>query len=116
MAAGAFPSASITVTEAGVYKVVSSLQCKNTVVGPALELDMWIAVGGIPVPNSTTRVAINQNQEVVMTVEWLLVLAASDSFNVEIYVPVAGPEALAVPAAPPVPAIPSIITTVLRIA
>jgi hypothetical protein len=111
----ALPSASITVGVAGLYKVVASLQCDNTAVGVQV-LDMWCAVGGIAVPNSATRIAINQNTEAVMTVEWFLSLAASDAVNVEIYAPVAGPQALAVPAAAPVPAIPSIITTILRIA
>lgn len=109
------PSANITLTAAGTYKVVTSLQCDNTVVGSQV-LDMWCEVNGTAVPNSGSRVAINQNQETLMTVEWFLTVPASAVLSVVVYAPVAGPQALAVPAAPPVPAIPSIITTVVRIA
>ena len=110
----ATPSANIVVATAGVYRVLASLQCDNTAVG-ALPLDMWVSVGGVAVPNSATRVAINQNQEVVMAVEWLLQLAAGASVAVQIAGAV-GTQILAVAAAPPIPAIPSIITTIQRIA
>lgn len=109
------PSADIVITNAGTYKVLTSLQCDKTT-GGADQLDMWVSVNGTAVPNSATKLQINQNQESVMTVEWFLTLAASDAVSVHTYAPTAGLQALAVAAAPPVPAIPSIITTVLRIA
>jgi hypothetical protein len=109
------PSANITLTAAGTYKIATSLQCDNTVVGSQV-LDMWCEVNGTAVPNSASRVSINQAQETVMTVEWFVTVPAAAVINVVIYAPVAGPRALAVAAAPPVPAIPSVITTVLRIA
>lgn len=109
------PSADIVVTNAGTYKVLTSLQCDKTT-GGSDQLDMWVSVNGTAVPNSATKLQINQNQESVMTVEWFLTLAASDAVSVHTYAPTAGLQALAVAAAPPVPAIPSIITTVLRIA
>jgi hypothetical protein len=77
---------------------------------------MWCALDGVAVPNSATRIAINQNQEVVMTVEWFLDIAAGRNVSVVGYAVASGLQALAVTASPPVPAIPSIITTVLRIA
>jgi hypothetical protein len=112
------PSSQIVVTDAGTYKVLSSLQCDKTGVGVA-PLEMWCDVDGTAVPNSATRIAVNQNIEQVMTVEWFLSLAAGDSVSVQCFSPtpaVIDLQALAVPAAAPVPAIPSIITTVLRIA
>lgn len=111
----AFPSGDITVTAAGTYKVLASLQCDNTAPGSSV-LDMYVAINTVAVPNSATRVAINQNQETVMTVEWLLTLTAGQNVSVYCYAANPGLQALAVPAAPPVPAIPSIITTLVRIA
>lgn len=108
------PSANIVVANAGVYKVLVSLQCDKTtpLVG---DLEMWVNVGGVAVPNSATRSQINQNQEVVMSVEWFLELNANDSVSISISSIALGLQAVAFPAAPPVPAIPSIITTILRI-
>jgi hypothetical protein len=112
------PSASISVDEAGVYKVLASAQCDKTGGGGAAPLDMWVAINGNAVPNSATRIAINVNQETVMTVEWLLSLAATDVITVECFDPTGSNDLqlLAVAAASPAPAIPSIITTITRIA
>jgi hypothetical protein len=51
-----------------------------------------------------------------MTVEWFLNISAGDNVSVVAYAAVSGLQVLALPASSPVPAIPSIITTVLRIA
>jgi hypothetical protein len=111
----ALPSADIVVTNAGTYKCLASVQCDKTT-GGADQLDLWVSINGTGVPNSATKLQINQNQEALMTVEWFLPLAAADAVSVHLYSPVAGLQALAVAASAPVPAIPSIITTVLRIA
>jgi len=105
----------ITVLQSGVYKVIASLQCDNTVPG-SQELDMFLKVGVNDLPNSATRVAINQAQETVMTVEWLVSLTAGQFVSVTCSSAVVGLRALAVAAAGVVPAIPSIITTIMRIA
>jgi hypothetical protein len=115
MACALAPSSDIVITNAGTYKVVASVQCDKTTAG-VNELDLWVSINGTGVPNSATKIEINQNQETVMTVEWFLTLAASDAVSVHLYSPVNGMRALAVAASPPVPAIPSVITTVLRIA
>lgn len=75
---------------------------------------MFIAINGSPVPNSTTRIQINQNQEVVMTVEWFLELNEKDYITIVMFSASAGLQALAIPSAG-IPAIPSIITTIMRI-
>jgi len=106
---------SITILKAGVYKVVASAQCDNAAVG-VLQLDMWLKLGLFPLPNSATRVAINANQEVVMTVEWIVEVAAGQIISINCLSSAPGPQLLAVPAGVIVPAIPSIITTVVRIA
>jgi hypothetical protein len=111
----ATPSANIVVATTGVYKVLSSVQCDKTSVGVG-DLEMWIAVGGVAVPNSATRLAINQNIESLMAVEWFLELTAGDAVSINLASAVGGLQALAVASAPPVPAIPSVITTITRIA
>ena len=75
---------------------------------------MFIVVSGTPVPNSTTRIQINQNQEVVMTVEWFLELEADDYIRIVLFSATTGLQALAISGAP-IPDIPSIITTIMRI-
>jgi hypothetical protein len=108
-------SEELEVAAGGVYKVVASVQLDRTAGGNS-EIDMFPAVNGTAVPNSATKVNINQNEESVMTVEWFLSLNANDRVSIVLYSVDAGNQALGVPAAPPVPAIPSIITTILRIA
>ena len=110
------PSSDIVLTRAGTYKCLASAQCDKTSGGGAGDLEMWVAVNGTAVPNSATRLAINQNIEQVMTVEWFLDVSAGDAVSVNTYSPDNGLQLLAVAASSPVPAIPSIITTVLRIA
>jgi hypothetical protein len=109
------PSADIVIGVAGVYKVLASAQCDRTGLLTG-EIDMYVSVNGTAVPNSATRLVVNQNLESVMTVEWLLDLAVGDEVAVVVYSGVAGNQLLAVAAASPVPAIPSIITTVVRVA
>ena len=105
----------ITVLQSGVYKILASLQCDNTGVG-AQDLNMFLKVGVTTLPNSGTRVAINQAQETVMTVEWIVALTAGQFVSVNCSAAVVGLRALAIAAAGVTPAIPSIITTIVRIA
>ena len=110
------PSAQLTVAATGVYKVLSSVQMDNTGVG-ARDGEVWIAVNGTAVPNSATRIQVNQNTELVMAVEWFLPLSAADTVEIQAAASGgAGVQALAIPAAGYIPAIPSIITTITRIA
>ena len=111
----ATPSANIVVNTTGVYKVLSSVQCDKTSVGVG-DLEMWVAVNGTAVPNSASRLAINQNLESLMAVEWFLELTAGEAVSINLASAADGLRALSVAAAAPVPAIPSIITTILRIA
>lgn len=115
VAQGPSPDA-ITVLDTGVYRILASLQCDNSAAGPAQDLNMFLTVGVTALPNSATRVAINQNQESVMTVEWIVSLTAGQFVSVTCSSAVVGLQALAIPAAGVTPAIPSIITTIMRIA
>jgi hypothetical protein len=113
----AITSPYLTVNNAGTYKVLSSLQLDKTGGGNA-PVDMWIELNDVPVPNSATRLTINQNQEDIMTVEWFVQCVANQRISIVAYdVNGSGDlQALAVPPTVSVPAIPCIITTILRIA
>jgi len=108
------PSSNIYVLETGVYKVLSSLQCDRIVTGNA-SINMYPSINGVAVPNSATRVVINQNIESVLTVEWYLNLTKGQYVTVDLYSTFTGARALAIPASSPVPLIPSIITTITKI-
>jgi hypothetical protein len=110
------PTPSIEVVDAGVYKVLSSVQFNKTGGGTDV-VDMFPSINGTPVPNSATKLSINQNQEDIMTVEWFLSIPAGGFVSIVLYSPIANDiQALAASASLSVPAIPSVITTILRIA
>lgn len=116
-----FPSSQISVAATGVYSVLASVQVDKAGGGGGGGgtdiLDFYISINGVGAPNSATRVAIAASVETVMTVEWFLQLGAGDYVEVVLYSPSSSFfRALAIPTAPPVPAIPSIITTIQRIA
>lgn len=107
----------ITVANAGTYKVLSSVQLDKTGLGNA-PVDMWIEIENVAVPNSASKMNINLSQEDIITIEWFVQCGAGERISIVVYDPTASGNlrALAVPASPPCPAIPSIITTILRIA
>jgi len=72
-------SSSFTVPTAGVYKIIPSLQCLGAGNG---DLTIWIKVNGSTIANSATRTAFKQNDEVVITCEYLLELNAGDYVQV----------------------------------
>lgn len=94
---------------------MASIQTDRTAGGNS-SLDMYPAVNNTAVPNSATKLNLNQNQESVMTIEWFLQLEANDILSILCYSDDADNRIVAFPAASPVPAIPSIILTILRIA
>lgn len=109
-----FPSSRIIVSKKGVYKVLSSVQLDKTTGGND-DVSMYISVNTIPVPNSASRESINANEEGIMTIEWFVELNAGDFVEVVLYSTVLGIRALSLSTFPPVPAIPSIITTIEKI-
>ena len=109
------PTTFFTVDYKGVYKILSSIQTDRTA-GGLSTITMYPKINGNAVPNSATRLVINQNFEDVLTVEWFLDMNAGDNLEIAVYTTDLDNQLLAVPATPPLPAIPSIITTILRIA
>jgi hypothetical protein len=108
-------SNSAIVASSGTYKVLASVQLDKTTAGSAI-LDLYPLVDGVALPNSATRIAITKTGEDIMTVEWYITLGANQAVSVALYSASSGFRALAVPEAVPVPAIPSIILTISRIA
>lgn len=108
------PSADLYVRNRGVYKILTSIQVNKTS-GGFDDVEMYISINGTPVPNTATRLNVNQNVESLMTVEWFVQLNANDYINIVIYSASSGFQALAIASATPVPAVPSVITTIFRI-
>lgn len=72
-------SGAFVVPVAGIYKVIPSLQCMGSGNG---SLTIWIKVNGSNVADTATRTAFKQNDETVITCEYLLSLGAGDSVQV----------------------------------
>ncbi len=109
-------SSTFVVPTAGVYKIIPSLQCLGAGNG---DLTIWIKVNGSNVSDSATRTAFKQNDEIVITCEYLLQLNAGDSIQVWAlssaanctvdYISAGGSGANAYPAAP------GVITNIYKI-
>ena len=109
-------SGSFTVPTAGVYKIIPSLQILGDGNGA---VDIWIKVNGSNVSNSATHSHFKQNDEMIITCEYLLELNGGDyvevwalasTANCSIdYIAAGGSGANAYPAAP------GVITNMYRI-
>lgn len=108
------PSSDIYVQSTGVYKVLASLQC-DKITGGAGTINMYPSINNVAVPSSATKIIINQNLESLMTVEWFLYMQAGQYVRIDIFSIDTGGRALAIAESSPVPAIPSIITTIMKI-
>lgn len=72
-------SGSFTVSATGVYKIIPSLQCLGAGNGT---ITIWIKVNSTTLTNTATRTAFKQNDEIVITCEYLLELNAGDSIQI----------------------------------
>lgn len=111
------PDSNIVPTNSGLYKVLASVQLNRTNTGNSTVV-LFPRVNGTEVANSATYLKINQQEEDIMTVEWFITLVAADALSICVYSTDSDNECLAVVRDPPngIPAVPSIITTILRIA
>lgn len=103
---------------AGLYKVLSSVQVSKSTGGTGNTI-MYPKVNGVPLANSATSLTTTQSTQDLITVEWFIYLNSAEPLEIAMYTPNSGIQAFAVPAATPpnpTPAIPSIITTIMRIA
>ena len=107
---------SFTVPAAGVYKIIPSLQILGAGNGA---INIWMKVNSSNVANTTTHSHFKQNDEMIITCEYLLELNAGDSIQVWAlaenancsidYIAAGGSGANAYPAAP------GVITNLYRI-
>lgn len=111
------PDSNIVPSNSGLYKVLASVQLNRTSAGNSTVV-MFPRVNGTEVANSATYLKINQQEEDVMTVEWFIYLVGGDALQICVYSTDSDNECLAVVRDAPngIPAVPSIITTILRIA
>ncbi len=113
--AGGNPSPKVQVSVDGIYRVLFSIQVNRNGGGVA-SLFAYPIINSTPVPNSTTKMALNGNQEDCLTVEYILSLSAEQTIAIQCYSATVGQEALAIPQTANYPATPSIILTLNRIA
>jgi len=105
-------SGSFTVPSTGVYKIIPSLQCTGNGNG---NITIWIKVNGSNVANSSTRTAFKQNDQTVITCEYLLELNAGDYVQVWALASSANCTIDYIPGEDPYPAAPGVITNMYRI-
>ena len=107
------PDTDIVIAGAGVYKVSAAALCNRT---GTLEgdVEMWITVNGVS--TTATRINIVQGVEDILSAEWLVDVDAGDIVNLVVFSNQPDNEVLSVAAAPPVPAVQSITTSIVRVA
>ena len=108
------PDSRIYVTASGTYCVLTSVQIDQLT--SLQDVDFYLSKNGTALNSTSRRLAITANIEDVLTVEWMLDLVAGDYVQVFVSSAASGFSALAILAAPPVPAIPSVITNIKQIA
>ena len=112
-----FPSPTISVTDGGTYKVHTCIQATNIAPSGTDAVDVWLSASGFPVANSARTLSLTSSNAYTFACEWIVTLSPGDGIEVVGFAPGSSNlQAFAVPASSPVPVIPSIITTVLRIA
>lgn len=106
------PTSRIYVDTEAVYDFQTSLQLDSSV-STDERFNLWIAINGVAVPNSASTVRLKgNNSESILALNFFLSLKAGDYVEFYFSVSNTGVVAQYVAAAPPVPAIPSIILTV----
>lgn len=110
-------STEIQFTRSGVYQVFYSLQCDNGAGGGGnADIEVYIKIDGVALPNSNTRTNIANATEVSVTCDYILQLTAGQVVEVAVYTTGSG---LVFPYFAPVgtaPATPSAIVTIQQIA
>ena len=108
---GSIPSRIYVDTE-GVYDFQTSLQLDSTV-STDERFNLWFAKNGVDVANSASTVRLKGNSaELILSLNFFLDLKAGDYVELMFSATDIGVQILYAAAAPPVPAIPSIILTV----
>ena len=103
----------ITMANAGVYSLTFSAQLKAD--AGADTVRMWLKKNGTNVPESTTKLALRNNEEAVMTVNFIVEAANSDYFEIVWQSEQGDAVLFAENASGNYPAIPSVIVTAVQV-
>jgi hypothetical protein len=101
------PASYFLIERRGTYKIIPSLQFLGT---QKSILYIWLKVNGINVPDSTTATVFQNNDEGVVTTEYILELDKGDSVQIWAYDATRNVTVNHIDAAGPYPAAPGIIT------
>lgn len=105
----------IKVSRPAIYNVQFSIQLDKTSGGTAL-FYIWPAINGVAVPNSASLIQIQgNNSEIFSAANFFLPLSNGDYFQLYFSVSDLSAQLQTFAAAAPVPAIPSIILTVMQV-
>jgi len=118
---GIYPNSQILIPTTGTYKVLFSAQCDCT--GGTHYIEIFPVVNGTSVPDSNTRITLNAGVESCLTVEYFLAFQANDILEFRMTgdssVNAANARLLYAASAPgnpvAIPALPSMIVTIMRI-
>jgi len=114
---GSPPTTFLGVSEAGVYRVLWSVQIDKTGGGGPDDFESYLKLNGTAVPDSASRSAINNNIEVIQTISVMLPLAPTDKLELACFTQTGtNVSILYVSPTPVVPAVPSVILDIERVA
>jgi hypothetical protein len=115
---GPYPSSQIQVANTGVYSFLFSIQTdKTSGGGTSASVNIFLKLNGNNIPNSNSVVIVNNAIEILVACEFILPLTAGDILEVVGYTTGTNVRFLYVPPIGiDVPATPSIITNITRIA
>ena len=106
-------SSQLTIANAGVYSITFSAQIKGD--GGQDTVYMWLKKNGTNVADTATKLVAKNNEEDVMTVEYIVQAAASDYYEIAWQNVNGDGDLLYEAASGNIPAVPSIITSVKQI-
>jgi hypothetical protein len=106
-------SSRLTIANAGVYSITFSAQLLGD--GGQDTIYMWLKKNGTNVADTGTKMVVKNNEEHVMTVEYIVQAAASDYYEIVWQNTTGDGDLKYYAASGNIPAIPSIITTVKQV-
>jgi hypothetical protein len=106
-------SSQLTIANAGVYSITFSAQLKGD--GGQDTIYMWLKKNGTNVDNTATKLVVKNNEESVMTVEYIVQAAASDYYEIAWQNTTGDGDLAYYAVSGNIPAIPSIITSVKQV-
>jgi hypothetical protein len=106
-------SSRLTIANAGVYSITFSAQLKGD--GGQDTIYMWLKKNGTNVADTATKLVVKNNEESVMTVEYIVQAAASDYYEIAWQNANGDGDLIYEAASGNIPAVPSIITSVKQV-